>query len=304
MKRFLIFVLILSLMMSIPVPAGALQVGDTIYVVAGEIEIDSVDAIFSDASVPPVQTTVHMTKEEDGRYSVEIPEGATTVYIFGFYKAEAGTGQADETFGGNNTKDISSLSSGDYYDVATEDWVLSGAGNNNQNQQPENNTPNEQPENNIQQGNNTTTITVSGVVGSPESDTEVISVDVTWEAMQFTYTPASQGTWNPETHQYDNTTEGSWTSDSNTITITNHSNVDVTAAFDFSAAEDLESIEGEFRNADNTAVESIDLASADNGQNGQAGSATSGSVTFHITEGSIAAPTDSLGTITVTISKK
>ena len=35
---------------------------------------------------------------------------------------------------------------------------------------------------------------------------EKISVDIAWDAMNFTYTGASQGTWNPETHAYEGAT--------------------------------------------------------------------------------------------------
>lgn len=63
------------------------------------------------------------------------------------------------------------------------------------------------------------------------------SVDVTWGSMEFTYTGASAGTWNPETHEYDGAVAAGWScaQDANKITVTNHSNADVTVAFSYTA---------------------------------------------------------------------
>ena len=72
--------------------------------------------------------------------------------------------------------------------------------------------------------------------GSPQTDgytlyahwTAIISVDITWSALDFTY---SDGTWNPENHAYEN---GGWetnTSDSNKITVENKGVTDVKVTF-------------------------------------------------------------------------
>ena len=136
------------------------------------------------------------------------------------------------------------------------------------------------------------------------SAVEVVSVDIVWGAMEFTYTPPSQGTWDPGSHTYtDGETAGSWTSSSNSIEVTNHSNVDVTASFGFESADELD-IDGEFQDATGDVVESLVLASADNGQAGQAGTPTTKTVYFYVTGGAIASATDSLGTISVTVSKR
>ena len=42
--------------------------------------------------------------------------------------------------------------------------------------------------------------TVNGSFVSGTAGAETISADIAWEAMDFTYTGASQGTWNPATH--------------------------------------------------------------------------------------------------------
>lgn len=46
------------------------------------------------------------------------------------------------------------------------------------------------------------------------------------DSMSFTYSEASLGTWNPETHEYEGGGgEGGWTADGdNSVTVTNHSN--------------------------------------------------------------------------------
>lgn len=41
-----------------------------------------------------------------------------------------------------------------------------------------------------------------------DSNADLISVDISWDSMAFTYIAPSKGTWNPETHNYENATEG------------------------------------------------------------------------------------------------
>ena len=57
----------------------------------------------------------------------------------------------------------------------------------------------------------------------------IYSVDITWGAMEFEYTPAFVGTWFPTTHYYKDSKEAKWTATGNTITIINHSNTAVEA---------------------------------------------------------------------------
>ena len=140
----------------------------------------------------------------------------------------------------------------------------------------------------------TKNITVSGTYVANPND-EVISVDVSWGAMSFTYTPANDGTWNPADHTYTNAPEATWTcaENANKITVTNHSNVDVTATFAFNAT--AQGITGTFTNT------SLDL---DAGVENKYNEADTDSTKFNITGGSIAADNNNLGTITVTIAKK
>lgn len=133
-----------------------------------------------------------------------------------------------------------------------------------------------------------------GATGSP-----VYSVDITWGTLQFTYTDSPKGTWNPNTHQYDKAEEAKWScaSGDNVITITNHSNVSVTATASYTPASGYETIKMIFNN--NT----ITLATADNGTNGAAGEPTSGTITV-MPEGKLQQNNNILviGTITISIS--
>ena len=79
----------------------------------------------------------------------------------------------------------------------------------------------------------------------------VYSVDITWGDMAFTYT-AEAGIWDPTTHKTTGAEGGVWKVDKeggNTITVTNHSNTDVTAAFNYAPAEGFTGISGSFDNA-------------------------------------------------------
>ncbi len=61
-------------------------------------------------------------------------------------------------------------------------------------------------------------------------------VDLEWESMEFTYTKGGTQKWNPETHEYDTTAgDGQWTNNGNVITVTNHSDLPVTANFVFNS---------------------------------------------------------------------
>ena len=86
----------------------------------------------------------------------------------------------------------------------------------------------------------------SGGAGGP-----VYSVDITWGDMAFTYT-AEAGIWDPTTHKTTGAEGGVWKVDKeggNTITVTNHSNTDVTAAFSYAADAGFTGISGSFDNA-------------------------------------------------------
>lgn len=125
---------------------------------------------------------------------------------------------------------------------------------------------------------------------------KVYSVDITWGDMAFTYT-AEAGIWDPATHKTTDAEGGVWTVDKeggNTITVTNHSNTGVTAAFSYAAASGFGDISGSFdhdsltlQTAVGTAVEAAPKATTSLSLNGALGSTT--------------AANTKIGTITVTL---
>ena len=139
-----------------------------------------------------------------------------------------------------------------------------------------------------------TDITVNGTykAGAPAAD--VISVDVVWDAMDFTYTAPSKGKWNPGTHEYENPTEGGWAATKGAdpkITVTNHSNTGIKADFAFST--DIVGLNGSF--AKNTII----LATA---EKTEFVNAPKGETAFSLSGSGIDAD-KIIGTITVTVSK-
>ena len=139
-------------------------------------------------------------------------------------------------------------------------------------------------------------ITVTGVYQAGTTADEKISVDIVWDAMDFTYTAPSQGTWNPATHAYDGATAGGWSDNTPGITVKNHSNVAVNATLGFTP--DVTGVVGTFTEASGTANDNIlELATAVDTEVSNAPTATAN---FGISGAAIDAD-KTLGTITVTI---
>lgn len=125
---------------------------------------------------------------------------------------------------------------------------------------------------------------------------KVYSVDIAWGDMAFTYTAAA-GTWDPANHTYTGAEGGVWTVDKdggNTITVTNHSNTDVTAAFSYAADTGFEGITGTFDNA------SLNLETAV-GTTVEAAPKATTSLSLNGALGSTTADNTKIGTITVTL---
>ncbi len=101
---------------------------------------------------------------------------------------------------------------------------------------------------NISSSSGTASVDVNGsYVQGVASDT-IYSVDIVWGDMNFTYTDAAQGTWNPATHKYDDVGQkGTWSASGNTIMVTNHSNAGITASMEFKT--DITTVTHEFDNA-------------------------------------------------------
>lgn len=124
----------------------------------------------------------------------------------------------------------------------------------------------------------------------------VYSVDIAWGDMAFTYT-AEAGIWDPAKHAYTGAEGGAWTVDKdggNTITVTNHSNADVTAAFSYAAAEGFTGISGSFDK------ESLALKTAVGTEVANAPSGTA-ALTLTGALGSDTTANTTIGTITVTL---
>ena len=147
-------------------------------------------------------------------------------------------------------------------------------------------------------GTQDTEITVNGSFVSGTAGSSVISVDIAWEAMDFTYTGASQGTWNPTTHAYEGAIEGGWSDNTPAITVTNHSNVAVNASLSFTS--DVDGVIGTFTEASGTENDKVlELATAVGTEVENAPKATA---KFGISGAAIDAD-KTLGTITVTLAK-
>ena len=141
---------------------------------------------------------------------------------------------------------------------------------------------------------NVTATYVDGLSGGAGGT--VYSVDITWGDMAFTYTAAA-GIWDPATHKTTGAEGGAWTVDKeggNTITVTNHSNADVTAVFNYAAASGFEGISGTFDNA------SLGLKSAVGTEVANAPTGTA-ALTLDGALGSDTTANTTIGTITVTL---
>lgn len=149
-------------------------------------------------------------------------------------------------------------------------------------------------------------VSVSGTY-VPANVADVISVDISWGAMNFTYTAPSLGTWNPDSHTYTGGTEGGWSTDKPSITVTNHSNAAVEASFRFAAASGVTTT-GTFytKGEDDTytaitavADQKIELATAFGTERANA---PAGTLYFGVSGDAVSAD-ETLGNITVKIAK-
>ena len=91
------------------------------------------------------------------------------------------------------------------------------------------------------------------------SSPTIYSVDIVWQSMEFIYTAASKGTWDPETHAYTDKQNASWSFENNKITVTNHSNAEVKAKFTYTSATNYSAVNGTFVGVDNKALTNATL---------------------------------------------
>ncbi len=127
------------------------------------------------------------------------------------------------------------------------------------------------------------------------------SVDITWGSMEFTYNVSGKE-WDPVSHTYNNP-QGTWSpstaTNSNKITVTNHSNAEVNVSFSFGGA--AQGVNGTFKKIDGSGITNTKLGSADSGESlGNPNKAPSVDAYLYLS-GSISS-TGKVGEVTVTIS--
>jgi len=75
---------------------------------------------------------------------------------------------------------------------------------------------------------------------------DILSVDVVWGSMLFTYTVTGTMDWDPVQNTYIPNLRGEWSGTNNTITLTNHSGTAITATFSYKPLQDFSMIAGSF----------------------------------------------------------
>ena len=94
-------------------------------------------------------------------------------------------------------------------------------------------------------GSKTEVVTVKGslVKGTPVVG-NTISVEISWGAMEFTYTEGQQ-VWNTQTHQYEYP-DAKWTGNGNTISVSNHSDKNINVGFCFAQIGEINELDHTF----------------------------------------------------------
>lgn len=137
-------------------------------------------------------------------------------------------------------------------------------------------------------------ITVAGKYTADTYKPDVISADVSWDDMTFTYSGAGSEIWNPQEHKYNKTETAGWAAETKNITVVNHSNVALTATLSFAKSSALTDLTS---NLDTD--HAMKLATAENTAKDAGPSETFG---FKLTAGSISADAN-IGVITVALAK-
>ena len=86
-----------------------------------------------------------------------------------------------------------------------------------------------------QNGSQTIDVTAKSVVSS--TTTDCYSVDITWTDMTFTYESSEIKTWDASNHSYSSNTVSGWDKTEASITVTNHSNVEVDVTIAYTPVE-------------------------------------------------------------------
>lgn len=81
------------------------------------------------------------------------------------------------------------------------------------------------------------------------ASTTIISVDIAWENMSFTYKGASEPVWDASKHEYSESTQAGWEAGEASITITNHSNTVLKAGLTYEPDDGFSGISMHFTSA-------------------------------------------------------
>lgn len=142
------------------------------------------------------------------------------------------------------------------------------------------------------------TITTKGIVGSESAAADVIAADIVWDEMTFTYNGNNTKTWDPVNMWETSAGEsGAWVKDTKNITITNRSNVKISATAAYA---------GYNNNTYLTMGSAIELAAASAGDasTGAKGTPTEGTISVSLSDNAPAISAEtSLGNITLQIAK-
>lgn len=152
-------------------------------------------------------------------------------------------------------------------------------------------------------GEGTYTLSVDAKYSDGIETPDVVSVDVEWGAMEFTYAVGGTKNWNAQTHSYTiSGSTASWSANGNGVKVTNHSNVDVNATFTY-AAENNNSMTGSFTYDNSKTADNLGAIKLNKGLENQKESADHVTATLTLS----GAPADTMteftkvGTITVGI---
>lgn len=111
---------------------------------------------------------------------------------------------------------------------------------------------------------------VHGTYEAGSTASTLYSVEIYWQELDFTYTAAGEGTWDPATHQFDGQGEDpGWSSTTNAIVVVNHSNKALNANLTFEAVSTYDGkITGSFRSSNSATdtLTSLSLADAAEGE--------------------------------------
>lgn len=150
----------------------------------------------------------------------------------------------------------------------------------------------------------TADINVNAKYNSSVAPTDTISVNVEWGKMEFTYNVSGTQTWDPKDHTYTSNTSAQWSAEGNSVKLTNHSNVAISATFTFTKID--QKVNGTFTYDNSKSVDENGAISLNAGEVNQPDAADFVSATLDLGGDLSSTSTTNVqvGTITVKIAKK